>query len=340
MSSTSPGEPRRNWLERLPIAQGRPWLALTITVALATAALAIRMIVDPALPGGFPFLTFFPAVIITAALFGSRFGVLSALLCGIASWHFFLAPTNNWSMTRGAAMALLLYLLVVGTELTIIHLLQRANASLAREREVSRSLARTSELLFRELQHRVSNNLQVAAGLLMLQKRNVADTEARAALDEATRRLAVIGRISRQLYNPDGGARGMRAFLQELCSDVIEASGRSDITLRVHAGHDQPLAPDAAVPLALIVAEAVANAIEHGFEGRDGGVIDVELSRDAAGMVCVEVRDDGRGLPDTFDLEHSDSLGLRIARMLAAQLSGQFALLRGTGTVARLVMPI
>nr|WP_066549293.1 MULTISPECIES: histidine kinase dimerization/phosphoacceptor domain -containing protein [unclassified Sphingomonas] len=331
--------PRRHWIERLPIARDRPWLALAATLAMAAAALLLRIMLDPLLPGGFPFLTFFPAVIVTAALFGARFGGLSALLCGAASWWFFLAPDNGWTVNRGAALAFLLYVLVVGTELTIIHLLQRANANLAREREVSRSLAQTSELLFRELQHRVSNNLQVAAGLLMLQKRHIVDAQARAALDEATRRLAVIGRISRQLYNPDGNARGMRAFLEELCRDVIEASGRRDIVLRVNAEHDQPLAPDAAIPLALIVAESVSNAIEHGFAGRDAGIIDVELTRDAEGRVCVEVRDDGHGLPETFDLEHSDSLGLRIARMLAGQLSGQFALLRGSGTIARLVLP-
>jgi two-component sensor histidine kinase len=65
-------------------------------------------------------------------------------------------------------------------------------------------LADTRELLFRELQHRVSNNLQVAAGLLTMQKRQLTDVSEKTALDEAAGRLALIGRISRQLYDPSG----------------------------------------------------------------------------------------------------------------------------------------
>ncbi|GAA0736929.1 sensor histidine kinase [Sphingomonas japonica] len=326
-------------LERLPIAVDRPGLATIATLALVAAALVARFAADPLFPTGFPYVTFFPVVILASALFGARQGLLSGVLGGLLSWYFFIGAPDRFELGSGIATALGFYALVVGTDVLIIHWMQRANAKLAAERERSRALADTRELLFRELQHRVSNNLQVVAALLSLQKRQVGDAAARAALDEASRRMAVIGRISRQLYDPSGRARDVRSLLEPLCADVVDASGRKDVEVRVTCAADEELAPDAAIPMALIVAESVANAIEHGFAGRDGGRIEVELSRGADGGVVVEVRDDGHGVPDGFAIDQQASLGLRIAAMLAEQLRGSFALIGGAGTTARLVLP-
>lgn len=328
----------RIWIERLPLAAGRPMLGFAVTTLLILAALALRLIADPYLPGGFPFVTFFPAVILASALFGTRWGSYAGVACGLLAWYFFV-PKMSFLGDGGTLLAMTFYTLVVATDLVIIHWLQRANAKLVRERELSRALADTRELLFRELQHRVANNLQVAAGLITLQKRRITDSDARDALDEASRRLALIGRISRQLYDAGGATRRMREFLEPLCHDVIEASGRTGIRCQVMVDDDATLSPDAAIPLALIVAESMANAIEHGFADREHGVIEVELSRDGSERVRIEVRDDGRGLPDGFDIDGAGSLGLSIARTLASQLSGKFELVAGRGTTARLLLP-
>lgn len=330
---------RAAWLQRLPIARDRPLVRMLATLAICGVALGVRFAVDPWLPAGFPFLSFFPAVILTSFLFGATDGIVAAVLCGLFSWYFFIPPASSFALSFNSAVAMIFYTLVVATDVVLVHWMQRANAHLARERAVSAQLARTRELLFNELQHRVSNNLQVVAGLLALQKRQVSDDKARAALDEASRRLGVIGRISRQLYAAGGEARNMRDFLEPLCADVVEASGRKGISCVINVAHDAPLSPDSAIPLALIVAESMANAIEHGFRDKDAGVIEVHLARDGEDMVRVEVRDDGHGLPEGFSIEASDSLGLRIAAMLAEQLNGSFDLLAGQGTTARLVLP-
>lgn len=314
-------------------------LAVAATTLLIAIAFVLRTVADRVLPPGFPFVTFFPAVILASALFGSRMGALAAIVCGVLAWYFFIGELYSFALGWSGLVAMAFYIVVVSTDVAIIHWMQRANLKLAHERELSRTLAETRKLLFHELQHRVSNNLQVAAGLISLQKRQVRDEDARAALDEAARRLGLIGRISRQLYDAGGSARRMRDFLEPLCNDVIEATGRSGIRCNVIVDDDALLSPDAAIPLALIVAEAMANAIEHGFADRDHGVIDVELARDGDGQVLIEIRDDGHGLPDGFDIDDSDSLGLRIARTLASQLEGSFELVRGNGAIARLTLP-
>ncbi len=329
------------WLERLPLLTLRPWTAFGLTLTLVAVAFVVRCAAHDSLPPGFPFVSFFPAVILASFLFGARMGAIAATLCGILAWYYFVPPVQSFHLSFQAAVAMIFYIVVVGTDVVLVHWMQRANHHLAAEREISRALANTRELLFAELQHRVSNNLQVAAGLLSLQRRSIRDRDARGALDEASRRLALIGRISRQLYDAAGGVRDMHAFLEPLCLDVVAASGRTGIRCIINVVEDAPLRPDAAVPLALIVAEAIANAIEHGFADRERGTIELTLSRDAEYQVQVEIRDDGRGLPDGFTMEAGNSLGLRIARMLAGQLDGRFELFGGPGgTTARLLLPV
>jgi two-component sensor histidine kinase len=308
-------------------------------LAIAAAALVLRLATDHLLPSGFPYVTFFPAVIVTSFLLGVRQGAISAALCGVLAWYFFVPPTHSLALTRGTAFALGFYVFVVTTDLALVHWMQVANRQLARERELSRSLADTRELLFRELQHRVSNNLQVAAGLLSMQKRTLDDPKAKAALDEATRRLALIGRISRQIYDPSGLAQPLLPFLGELCRGVLDASGREDLVLDVDGDDALRLQPDAAIPTALVVAEAVANAIEHGF--RDGriGRIAVSVSPSTTAGAVVTVLDDGHGLPKGFVQDGSTSLGLRIATTLAQGQGGRFRLAQRGGTLATLTLP-
>jgi two-component sensor histidine kinase len=326
------------WIERLPVARDRPVLGSIAMLVIVVAAWLLREAADPLLPPGFPYVTFFPAVIVTSFLFGVRLGSVSALMCGLLAWYFFIPPAG-FALTSGTGFALAFYLFVVATDLALVHWMQAANRQLAAERELNRSLADTRELLFRELQHRVSNNLQVAAGLLTMQKRQLTDAGEKTALDEAAGRLALIGRISRQLYDPSGAAQPLVPFLTELCLSVIEAADRHDVTLSVSGDDLMRLMPDAAIPTALIIAEAVANALEHGFAEGKGGQIAIGIIRDPEGSPRVTVHDDGHGLPPSFDAKNSTSLGLRIATTLARGQGGQFHLEACDGTLATLTLP-
>ncbi|MCP3730241.1 DUF4118 domain-containing protein [Sphingomonas sp. MG17] len=329
------------FLESLPLARDRASLRYGAALAISSLALALRFALVPALPSGFPFTTFFPAAIIATFLLGAGPGVLTALLGAAAGLYFFLPPL--WSLAPGhsAAFALGVYAAVVTLTILIIHWMQRANIRLRAERQRGEDLAAHAELLFHELQHRVSNNLQMIGSVLSLQRRRITDPGASQALADAVAKLQTIGRIQRQLYNPDGAHLSLDRFLPDLLADLVNAGGRPGIECSVEAKAGVQLEAHAAIPVALIIAEAVANAVEHGFADRETGTIGVHVGFEGE-QLLLSVVDDGVGLPAGFDAAASNSLGLKIARTLAEQLGGQFSLTPNAvqGSVAKLHLPI
>lgn len=339
----SEAQNRQGWHERFPLATKPYWRPLAIACAIIAGAFVVRYALKPALPVGSPFITFFPAVLLVAFLCGARVGAAAALVSTFLGAWFFMSDPMAPGYFATAVPSAVAYGVLVSLNLALFHWMQTSNAMLRIERARSGALANTRQLLFRELQHRVSNNLQVAAGLLALQKKHVESERAQAALEEASRRIGVIGRISRQLYHPDGETRSLRELIEPMCRDVLDAGGVTGIELKVIGGDDQSLPADAAIPVALIVAEAVSNALEHGFAGGRTGTIAIQCMGGGNSGYRIEVRDDGLGLPDGFTLEKDAGLGLRIAATLAGQLGGKFDLeprrADGGGTAARLVVP-
>ncbi len=80
------------------------------------------------------------------------------------------------------------------------------------------------------------------------------------------------------------------------------------------------LSSEQATTFAIIVNELIANAIEHGFEGRERG--EIRMSEDLIdGWVVFRVADDGQGIPEGFDIETANSMGLRLVRELVVRNS-------------------
>lgn len=138
------------WIDRVLIADFGPVTRLAGTLAIFAAAWIARVLVDPLLPPGFPYVTFFPAVILTGFLFGLRAGMLSAGLCGLVAWYYFISPGRSFTLA-GAEVALGLYVFVVATDLALIHGMRVANRALRAQRQTSLDLAAAKEQQAEEL---------------------------------------------------------------------------------------------------------------------------------------------------------------------------------------------
>ncbi|WP_435202082.1 sensor histidine kinase [Qipengyuania sp. 902] len=331
------------FLQRLPLAKRRPWICYGVAIVASFAGLLVRWAVGGALPEGFPYITFFPPVILTAFFFGVGPGALAAVLCGLLSWYFFIPPLDSFALDYRAVVALLFFIGIVVVDIALVHWMQIANARLALEQQLTSQLAETREMLFNELQHRVGNNIQMISSLLNLQQRGLSDGDGKQALTDAARRLGLVGRLQRTLYSADGAQLSLASYIDRIARDTLDASGRNDIHYLFDARASGKLATEHAVSTALVVAEAISNSVEHGYADA-GGSLEVTVVDRADDEPCyiICIQDEGTGLPPGFALDKADSLGLRIATSLARSLKGEFTLSNredGKGAIARLVIP-
>jgi two-component sensor histidine kinase len=302
------------------------------------AAFALRYGLDDWLPPGLPFLTFFPAVILTSFFASLRPAIVVTVLSGLAAWYFFLPPFESFAVNPAKLLALLFFAIVAAIIILLVHTLNVAIDRLRDERAKAQTFAQQRETMFSELQHRISNNLQLVAALLALDTAQLTDTRAKAALAEASRRLTLIGKLHRQLYDPKGAEIDFGQFLKQLCDDVVKSWSTSKVDCFVRA-QAMTLAADQSIPVALIVMELMSNSMEHGFKNKNKGTININARRADGNAIILEVTDDGDGLPPGFKTDGVKSLGLRIVQTLTEQLAGRFEMQSERGTTCRIILP-
>jgi two-component sensor histidine kinase len=190
----------------------------------------------------------------------------------------------------------------------------------------------------REIHHRVKNNLQTVASLLRLQARRNEIPEVREALVESERRIRSIALVHETLSVDRGDTVDFDQVAGSIAHMVSEGLTGPEVEIAVEGGYGAVIA-DVATPLAVVLSELLQNAVEHAFDER-GGRIGVRLER-RNGDLRLEVRDDGRGLPEGFSLEAATGLGLQIARTLVeSELGGTISFAGGRGTTAVVTVPV
>lgn len=210
------------------------------------------------------------------------------------------------------------------------------------------------ELLIKEIHHRVKNNLQIIASLLNLQANRIRQPEARAEFTSARDRVRALATLHRYLYSEgELHTLNMRSFLEELCGQLFQAIGEKEgrrIRLEIEAP-EIVMSTDQAVPLALVVTEAVSNAIKYAFPGGRSGVVSVKLAEETPGIATLVIEDDGVGIPAgraETETGIRDGLGIQLIRGFARQLGATLEVVEGepgsdikaTGTRYTLQVPL
>jgi two-component sensor histidine kinase len=221
---------------------------------------------------------------------------------------------------------------------------QAAASLLEQKEELERAKSRQA-LLMLEIHHRVKNNLQIVASLLNLQASRIRVPEARAEFQAARDRIRALATLHRHLYS-EGEIHtiNMPSFLNELCGQLFQAMGEEPggrIKLVIDA-EEIRLSTDQAVPLALIVTEAVTNAIKYGFPDGRSGTVSIHLAQHEAAIDLV-IADDGVGIPPGRSETESgtrDGLGLQLIRGFSRQLGATLVVTQQPGTHYSIHMPL
>ena len=311
------------------------WRGYALAVVAWLIAFGLRYGLAHWFPPGFPYLTFFPAVVLVAYYAGLRPAVLTATLSGLSAWWFWIGPPG-FDLGVATLVAIGFYAFVVAVDIFFIVGMDKASARLAREVERNAALAESRDILLREVQHRVSNNIQMVSALLKLEARTTIDPGAKKALTDASARTGLVARLQRSLADADQKKTAFHDVARSIVDDALTAAARDDVVVSISGG-DVMLSAEEATPVVLIMLECVNNALEHGFPDRPGRIT-IDLCDDGA-VRTLTIADDGVGVAEDTGAEPT-SLGLRIITALARQLGGEWSLRPlSPGAIARLSWP-
>ena len=181
-------------------------------------------------------------------------------------------------------------------------------------------LIQRQELLKKESDHRLMNDLQMTISLLSLQSRSATNAEAAAQLAVAANRVSMIARIHHRLHAYEGmQAIEFRKFLADFARDFSAMLSSDERPERVIVeGIEINLPAATAIPLGFIVSELIANAAKYG-KGR----IEILLQPDPAYGYALSVSNDGLALSEGFDPAASKGLGMKIIESFARQIGGE-----------------
>jgi len=226
--------------------------------------------------------------------------------------------TVNWLL---GPIALALF---VGAFLTA-RLLRRSEATRNR---LADALAH-NEVLFREIHHRVKNNLQSVNAILHLQP------IPREVKEEMARRLSAMSAVHEHIYRSDTfGSVDLAAYLTTLVADVRKSATEVQITER----YDPIRVPsDLATPLGLIVNEVISNCIKHAFPDGRNGLIAVTLHGSGTGRAMLSVADDGVGYDPTVPRK---GIGQKLITALSKQAGGEPRFTSENGTRFEIDFPV
>ena len=312
----------------------RPALAYLAAFAMFGLALLARLELASVLPPGLPFITFLPAILLIAFLCGRGPAIMAGILSGLTAWYLFISPANTFFMSPQIALALLFFWGVIGIGVSIIDHLRNIAVRLEAERKINADLAEQRAYLFKELQHRVANNMSFLVAILSMQKAAVRDTpmEATEILDDAIRRIRLFSNIHRRLHDPEIASGSLEAHFQGLFEDLIAATDAAHINCKIQVDQiDLPV--ETILNLSLIAAELMTNAIKHAFVGQSRGTIRLTLTQTPAGLDFV-VSDDGVQKSSTFDAKKG--LGSLIIDALSEQINAERDVWIDGGTHVRL----
>jgi len=189
------------------------------------------------------------------------------------------------------------------------------------------------EWLLREIHHRVKNNLQIVMSLLNSQSTYIDNESALTAIHDSQHRVHAMSLIHQKLYGSENvSSIDMSVYIRELVTylaDSFSTGQRIRFEIKIES---LEMDVSQAVPLGLILNEAITNSIKYAFPGERSGVISILLSTNTPGHCVLNISDNGIGMPSHFNTKKPGSLGMSLMQGLAEDLNGNFSIENSGGT--------
>lgn len=332
----------------------------TFTFVLTTCA-SIFVIVQQYTVNVGNYLYYFPLIFCVALVHNPtksnlRTFVLYAIIAisFLSAWLIDIDSLKNTSVSERDNEILLVYNSVLTFFITVImvylvvKLINRQNNEaltlLHKEQEAQKTIAQSlkeKETLLAEIQHRVKNNLAIITGLLNLQTEKAPCDVSKQLMKESRNRVMSIAMVHERLYKKDNLSKiDLKLYLSELVKEVTKSFPINTKQIEtVEELEKVELEITKAVPIGLIVNEALTNSLKHAFNnGHQNPQIKIKMQL-IYDRIHICIMDNGIGFVDITTRQDS-ALGLSLIESLSDQIDAQVVFKNEGGACVSLVFSV
>lgn len=240
--------------------------------------------------------------------------------------------------------SILLLVVIIGLLYNSYKVKQKNNKELMiKENEISQQniklqhLLEDKEWLIKEIHHRVKNNLQTVISLLNSQSAYIDDDLALSTIKNSQHRIHAMSLIHQKLYMSENiSTINMPIYINELVEYLKDSFNlKQNIRFKINIDEIE-LDVSQAIPLGLIINEAVTNSIKYAFPDNSQGIISISLITKDTDHYLLTIADNGTGIMLDPDKKTKNSFGMSLIRGLSDDLDGKFSIENSNGTLLQL----
>jgi len=326
-----------------------------------TTCLSVFIIVQQYTVNVGNYLYFFPLIFCVALIHNpTKSNLRTIILYSIisisflSSWLLDIDSLKNTTVTERDNEVLLVYNSILTFFITVImvylvvKLINRQNNEslglLKKEQEAQKIIAQSlkeKETLLAEIQHRVKNNLAIITGLLNLQTEKAPCNESKLLMIESRNRVMSIAMVHERLYKKDNLSKiNLKLYLSELVQELVKSFPINSKQIQIDEELEKiELEITKAVPIGLIVNEAITNSLKHAFTlANENPSIKIKMKL-IFDRIQICVLDNGIGFSDTSNRKDT-ALGLSLIESLCDQIDAQVVFKNDAGACVSIVFPV
>lgn len=218
--------------------------------------------------------------------------------------------------------------------------IQQKNMEIEAQKQTIEASLKEKDVLLREVNHRVKNNLQIVSSLLFLQSRKAKDPAIIELIKDAQRRVQTMSVIHQKLYQESQFNQvAFDAYLTDLVQQTISSYKLHDVKVATNVDIQfTDISVDQAIPISLIIHELVTNSMKHAFTGLEEGMIAVQLRKDGDHL-SLRHEDDGAGIEEKENGD-ANQIGMKVIELLTQQLNGSIKIVERKPLILQIDVPL
>ncbi|PKL84042.1 MAG: hypothetical protein CVV24_01925 [Ignavibacteriae bacterium HGW-Ignavibacteriae-3] len=248
----------------------------------------------------------------------------------------FLKQNGEWAYIRASGKNMIPDPIIRGIILNVTDISERVEMESRLKRTIDEK-----DILMKEIHHRVKNNFMTVSNLLYLQADLVNDPKVTEVFLECQNRIKSMALIHEKLYQSETLSEvDIHSYVQRLISYIQSSyiNTSANILIDLDINPAIKFGTEKAISIALIINELLSNIFKYAFPSNQNGIVQIRLYKETDNY-RLTVKDDGVGFPEEYNAALSNSLGLKLVKMMSEQMRGNFTINSNSGTEFKIDFP-